>query len=51
MAISCLPDAAQVSRSSSVARRSGGDSRIAPSTGGSAPHISVSSVPNDQPSR
>ena len=35
---------------SSERGRSGGDSRIAPSTGGSTPHCSASSVPKDQPS-
>src|SRR6185437_15615033 len=47
--VSGLPDAAQLSRSLSPARRSGGDSRMPPWTPGSRPQRSVSSVPNDQP--
>ena len=44
-----LPRRGPRSRSASLARCSAGDSRIAPSTEGSAPHIRASSVPNDQP--
>ena len=32
-----------------MAKRSGGDSRIAPATAGSQPYLSARSVPNDQP--